>query len=185
MTYTFIQECLKLFWTCTLYIKEWISHLLKNLLCTFQELSRLHRHENYFLLFICFPIKVLCTIELNSTKTFQCCFEKTSLLQIVIHSCPILTTTFPTQYLMSSIGLSINIIRFRFPSFTLHLKLHTSFPQSFRHACSDPIPDVNLTSEDGTTINSFTFSAAIMTSSSFGTKTCTTLKINVVEELLV
>ena len=85
---------------------------------------------------------------------------------------------------MSSTSLSINIIRIRFPSFSLHLKLHTSFPQSFRHARSDPIPDVNLTSQDGTTINNFTFSAAIMTSSTFGTKTCTTLKINVVQELI-
>ncbi len=96
----------------------------------------------------------------------------------------IFTTNSSAQYLMSSPSLPINIILLKFPSCCLHLKLHTSFPHSFRHSCSDPIPDVNLTSYDSSTINSLTFSTAIMTSSTFRTKTCTTLKINVVENLV-
>ena len=140
------------------------------------EIGRCLRERFGELFFTC--SSKLCSVMMFSHSEYSMQISST---QILLPKLQILPPPPPpkssTHYLMSGTGLSINIIRFKFPSFSLDLKLHTSFPQSFRHACSDPIPDVNLTSEDGTTINSFTFSAAIMTSSTFGTKTCTTLKI--------
>ena len=79
---------------------------------------------------------------------------------------------------MSSPTYSINIIRFIFPSFCPLLKFHTPAPQSLRRSCPYPKPDVNVASQDCTTIQCFTFLAAIMTSSSFWAKTCTTLKMS-------
>ena len=81
-----------------------------------------------------------------------------------------------TQYLMGSTSSPINKVCFQFASFRFNLKLHTSFPHPFRHACSYPIPDVNFTLQDSTTINCLTFSVTIMISFTFRTKTCTTLE---------
>ena len=76
---------------------------------------------------------------------------------------------------MGNASSPINVVCFHFASFCFLHKLHTSFPHSFRHACSYPIPDVNFTFQDSTAINCLTFSVAIMISSTFRTKTCTTL----------
>ena len=77
---------------------------------------------------------------------------------------------------MGNASSPINVVCFHFASFCFLLKLHTSFPHSFRHACSYPIPGVNFTFQDSTTIDCLTFSVAIMISSTFRTKTCTTLE---------
>lgn len=78
--------------------------------------------------------------------------------------------------LMRTTSSWINKIFLQYPCKIFHLKLHTSFPQSFRYSCSNPKPNKNVffhaPAVFGTALRT-----AVVFSSTFRTKTCTTLKL--------
>ena len=80
------------------------------------------------------------------------------------------------SYLLCSACFWIHTVLLKLARRVYHLKFDTFFPQTFRHSVSNPKPNKSFF-RYSSTINGSAFGSTVILSSSFGSKTCTTLKI--------